>query len=344
MPIKSFSDSSAVSVAYALGDGATAADFAAVNFNLLPFTTEGFQMQKDPKMSTAITNDRRPQGSKNTKGSAKGAVTVEFGATPFVRDLLSLALMNDWNPVDSADATKGTFLLDGDIKKFMAVEKTTKGGPLATDKLFHERYYGTAVNDMSLEFKDGDLITMALNTISTFADFNSAAAGANGLGGSIAKAKVVPAAYEIADSSNNLKKIVLKDASGVPMEATFADASLKIENNVREQSALGSEFAAGVGIGKVGASLEGEIYFFDQTILAAHMQSKRMSAELTLETVEGIFTLTLPRLVAQSPTNNATGENEDYKTKLTLTAESGEVTINAKKYTCLIAITFKPKV
>lgn len=343
MPVKSFTDTSAVSLAYAIGDGVAAGDFAGVTFNLIPFTTEGFSMAKEAKTSTAITNDRRQSNSKNTKGSASGAVTTEFGATPFIQDMLSLGLMAEWAPVDDLDTSKGVFITDSDIKKFMAVEKTVKSGPAETDLLFHERYYGTMVNDFTLEFGDGELITMALNTVSMFADYASAAAGANGLGGSLATAKLVPADYEIADSSNNLKNLVIKDPSGTPLEVVFSDASLQVQNNVREQPGLGHEFAAGVGMGKVGVSLSGEIYFFDQTMLDAHMKNKRLSAEMTIETADGTFTVYLPNLVSQSPSNSADGENQDYKTSLTLTAEKGEVTIGAVTRTCAIAVVYVAK-
>lgn len=343
MPVKSFTDTSAVSLAYAIGDGTTAAEFAGQTFNYIPFTTEGFNMAKEAKTSTAITNDRRQSNSKNTKGSASGAVTVEFGATPFIMDMLSLGLMNEWAPVDELDITKGAFITDGDIKMFMAVEKTAKSGPLETDMLFHERYYGTMVNDFTLEFGDGELITLALNTISMFADYASAAAGANGQGGSIAPFKKVPGDYEIADSSNNLKSLVIKDPAGVPLEVVFSDASLQVQNNVREQPGLGHEFAAGVGMGKVAVSLSGEIYFFDQTVLDAHMKNKRLSAEMSLETADGTYTVYLPNLVAQSPSNSAEGENQDYKTSITLTAEKGSVTIGAAGHVCSIAIKFVAK-
>ena len=344
MPVRSFTDTSAVSLAYALGDGLTAADFSAATFKYLPYTAEGFQMSKEAQASTAISNTRRTSGSKNTRGSASGSATIEFGAVDFVRDMLSLALMSSWTDVTPGTPAAGQYLIDSDVKKFMAVEKTTKSGPLATDVQYHERYYGTMVNDMTMEFGDASLITMALNTISTFADYANAAAGANGLGGSISTtAKVLPPAYEIADSSNNLKSLIVKNGAGVPLEMTFSDASLQIQNNVREQTGLGYEFAAGVGVGKVGVSLSGEVYFYDQTILAAHMTNQRLSAEMSIETAQGVYTITMPKLVAQSPSNSAGGENQDYKTSVTLTAEEGTVTIGGSAKKCSIAIVFVPK-
>lgn len=342
--VKSFNDSSVVSLAYALGDGTTVGDFSGETFNLLPYTSEGFQMSKEPKMSTAIRDDRRPSNSKNTKGTASGAATVEFGAAPFVMDMLAMLMMNEWTLVNDAEVSEGTFLTDGELKQFMVVEKTTKGGPLATDNLYHERYFGTAMNDATIEFSDGELITLAMNFMSINASSSEAVAGADGLGGSITTiAKVVPDDYEIADSSNNLKSVTLRDSEGDAMQVVFSDLSLQIQNNVREQPGLGYEFAAGMGFGKVAATLSGEIYFVDQTLLDAHMQNKRLSAEFDVDTAEGTFTFYFPNLMVQAPTNNSEGENQDYKTSLTLAAEAGKVTIGAAEHKCIVAVKYVAK-
>jgi hypothetical protein len=344
MPVRSFTDTSAVSLAYALGDGIAPADFAASTFTYLPYTSEGFQMSKVAKASSAITNDRRKVGSKNTKGSASGSATLEFGGPQFIRDMLSMAVMADWVDVDVTNPLLGKYLVDSNVKKFMCVEKTTKSGTGPTDKQFHERYYGTMVNDSTIKFGDGELVTFDMNTISMFADYDSLAQGANGRGGQLSTAaKVIPASYEIADSSNNLKSLIVRDELSAVMEMTFTDASLQIQNNTREQGGLGKEFAAGVGFGKVDVNLSGEVYFFDQTILAAHMTNKRLSAEMWIETAEGHYHVYLPVLTAQSPSNSSGGENQDYKTKLTLAAEGGSVLIGAATVPCTIAIVYVPK-
>lgn len=340
MPVKSFNDTSAVSLAYALGNGDTAAEFAGETFTLLPFTTEGFQMNKEAKSSTAVKGNRRTSGSKNTKGTASGAATFEFGSAPYILDMLTLLMMNEWAQVDAGDPTLGTYIFDSDVKNFMAVEKTVKSGPAETDMLYHERYYGVVANDSTLEFSDGELVTLAMNYMAMNADYDKAAAGADGLGGSIATAKLVPADYEIADSSNNLQNVILRDDQGAELEVVFTGLSLQVQNNAREQTGLGRQFAAGVGIGKVAATLSGDIYFADQTMLESHMNNKRMSAEFTVATEEGTFTFTFPNLMVQSPTNQAEGENQDYTTSLTLSAEEGEVTIGANTFKCVVAIKY----
>ena len=70
MAIKSFADTSAVSLAYGFTDAANTAEVDLQELKYIPFTTEGFTMAKEAQVSQAITASRRSKGSKNTKGSA----------------------------------------------------------------------------------------------------------------------------------------------------------------------------------------------------------------------------------------------------------------------------------
>lgn len=345
MPVvRSFNDSSSVSLAYALDNHIARSDFtaAATPFKLVPFTTESFSMQKEDKQSAAIRGNRRNIGAKNTKGSANGGLTVEFGASQFCLDFLQAMMMNTWTDNTPGTPAAGKWITDGEIKTYLAIEKTVRQGNTATDRLDHECYYGTMVNEATLEFGDAELVTLALTTISAFADYTNALAGAGGLGGSIASAKAVPAAYEIADSSNNLKKIEMFDDQGNLMEVVWTDFSLQLQNNAREQAGLSSEFAAGVNVGKVNATASGEIYYFDQTILKTHMTNRRVKVVVSISTKEGTFKITLPSMKAMTPSNNAEGENEDYKTSISLSAEEGTVTLGGKAVPCVIAIQYVP--
>lgn len=343
MTIRSFADTSAVSLAYALSDASKKSELPAnLSLDYLPFTTEGFSMSKEPVQSTAIRGNRRSKGSKNTRGSAAGAVTIEFGANDFTLDMLQLTMMNTWKAMTGGQ-TGTRYITDSNLLQYAVFEKTTRpdGSPAA--KQFHEDYYGMAVNDATIDFGDAALITMAMNMIGIFAESSSAPQGANGLGGSIATAKVLPDDYEIADSSNNLRNIVINDDAGLPLELVFSTAQLQITNNAREQNGLGAVFASGIGLGKVAVQMTGDVYFYDQTVLDVHMNNKRISASMVIETVEGTFTITLPNLMAQAPTNNAQGENADYTTSITLVAEEGTVTLGDDDVLCCIAITYIAK-
>lgn len=342
--VKTFNDTSAVTVAYAISDLNDKASVEAAKpaMKLVPFTKESFQMQKESKTSGAIRGDRRTSGSKNTKGSANGGLTVEFGAVGFVLDLLQVAMLNTWKDIDAGNPAAGKYITDGEFLQYLLVEKTTRLGKLATDKQDHEWYFGSVINDFSLKFADGELVTMETSTISANADYGSAVAGADALGGSLATSKTKPTNYEIADSSNNLASIELRDGANALMEVTWGDATFQLQNNAREQPGLSRQFAAGIGVGLVAITLSGEIYYIDQTLLDAHMKNGFLSAKITLSTAEGTFTIHLPALKVGAPTNNAEGQNTDYKTSLTLTAEAGEVEIGAATVPCMVAIEYVP--
>lgn len=334
--IRSFTDTSAVSLAYALDGASDASEVTATKLTYLPYTQEGFQLSKDSQMSTAIRGDRRPSGSKNTKGTAAGSAGLEFGITPFVNDMLQCAMMSTW--IDHATENDQSFISDGEIKNFFLVEKRVRNVVDGTLTNFFERYYGNLANEVSMEIGGSSLVSMSVNTMAVFGDTAKSAADADADAGGIVANYLTPPDYEIADASNNVKKATLFDADGSILPVTFSSLTVSITNNVREQEAVGSEFAGGMGMGKVNAQVTGTIYYYDDSILDAHLLNKYVSAEITLDTAEGEFVITLPKAKAEAPNANAGGENQDYTQTLTLNGEAGEVEFDGEAYPCVIAI------
>ena len=54
MAIKSFADTSAVSLAYAFSDAATTTEVVDIDFQLVPFTTEGFTLKRGEDFSSDL--------------------------------------------------------------------------------------------------------------------------------------------------------------------------------------------------------------------------------------------------------------------------------------------------
>jgi len=336
--IKQFADTSAVALSYAIDDAPNASEMTATELKRIPYTSEGFQLSKESQTSTAITKDRRISGSKNTRGSASGSATVEFGHTPFVKDMLSLALMGEWQAGDTGEE----FITDSDKLNFFVVEKRVRNTVGGAPMNYMERYFGNLVNEATLEVGSSELVTFAVNTMAAFGDINSADATSDENAGGLVATYTNPAAYEIADSANNIEKVVIKDAQGTPLEIVFSDLSLSVTNNVREQVGVGHEFAAGMAMGKVNVQLSGTVYFYDDTVLKAHLNNEYVSAEITVATSDGTMTIMLPKLKAEAPSANSQGENQDYTQSLTLNGEKGEVTIGTttpQTLECVIAIT-----
>jgi hypothetical protein len=95
-------------------------------------------------------------------------------------------------------------------------------------------------------------------------------------------------------------------------------------------------FAAGAAMGKVAVELSGTIYYYDQTVLKAHMENEVLSASFSIETAEGKLDFFLPALTAQSPGGNAQGENQDYTNTITFTGQEGLLDDGTTK--CVLAI------
>lgn len=327
MAIKTYADTSAVSLAYAFSDAYNRQDVleedVPLTMKVVGYTSEGFSMSKESQRSEAITDSRRPQGSKNTKGSAEGQLTQEFGVTSIFADMLQAALMNTWTDKISTDGYKE--IIDGDSKQYMIWERTIRLESGAAKKQKQEQYYGTIVNEATLQIGDGDLMTLDISTMSANASYIETEQEDGKLGGSVATAKTTPSAYEIADGSNNIEKIIVKDANGVELPMTFSSASLSINNNARLQDAIGHVFAAGVATGMVEVSLSGDVYYSDASLFEAHMNNTIVSVEFDIETEDGRFEIVIPAMTAESPEANSGGQNQDLMQSLTLNAQQGKV-------------------
>lgn len=335
MPVKQFNDTSSVSVAYAFDNGITKDELSATELNLIPFTSEGFSMSKENQTSAAITQGRRPNGSKNTSGSASGSVTTEFGLSQCVIDLLKGTMMND--VVEAANTTDGPVvevLTDGEAPKFIFFEKEEEVSPEGTQKSVYQRYYGNLVNESTITLGDSEFATFQASTNAAFAEVEETARGA----GTVADTRNKPQDYELIDSSNNIDNIVLRDPDGNKMGVTWTEATVTISNNVRQQPGLGYEFSAGMALGQVGATVSGTIYYMDSTVLNSHLKNSNMSMEITFNTAEGKITLHFPKLKAQAPEANSQSTNEDYTQSLTLNAEPGTVPVEGTDYNCVVAV------
>lgn len=342
MPVKTFADTSAVSIAYAISDAADSSEVTATEMTLIPFTQENFTMGKESQQSGAITGDRRVKGQKNTSGSATTGWTAEMGLTSIFRDFFQLAAQNEWE-VDSVAADGSEFIYDSDNLQYFLAEKRVSKDTGGTPMNYMQRYYGNLVNELTISFSRSNLVTMQVASMPVFADRDKADATSDPLAGSLVTTYNSPADYEIVDSANNLKNIVLKDSAGNPLDVTFAnDLTITIGNNVREQAAVNSMFAAGMAAGKVNATISGTAFYYDDTILKEHMDNGTLSAEVTLETQDGTMVLNFPALKAGNPEANAQGENQDYTESLNLTAQEGEVTLGGDPVKCMFAAVYTP--
>lgn len=216
-------------------------------------------------------------------------------------------------------------ITDGEKIKPLLVEKYEKNTVDGTTYHEFSQFFGTCVNELSFEFGAADFVKVSATTMST--DFNlkssSSSTSDDNYSGSLAESYVPVTQDSLLDTTNSIKSIKLLDVDGNQIQAVFSTASLKITNNLREQSALGYEYMAGIGAGKVNVTLTGEIYFFNNDIFRKHLENEKVSAIIELEDENEVLQIVLPKLTVAAPTNNSQGENQDYKTSLSFNAEEG---------------------
>lgn len=332
--VKTFADTSSVTLAYGITDAADANTVALAKLNYIPYTQEGFTLSKESAESAAIRQNRRSKGRKNTRGTTSGSAGLEFGVTPFIEDMLALSAMSEWKDVTEADAPTGAkFLIDGSTPRFFLVEKRIKAVRSGAKHNDFRRFYGNLVNEASIEVSE-DLVGFTVNTMAAFADIFTAEAEASEDAGGLASTYEAPEDYEIADASNNVKNAVIRDSDGNPLELTFGDFTISISNNVREQRGVGNEFAAGMGMGKVAVSVSGTAYYFDNTLLETHLTNKFVSFECDIVTSEGTYKFKVPYGKVGPTEDSAGGENQDFTSTLQIDGEEGTVTIGDVDYPC----------
>lgn len=272
-------------------------------------------------------------------------LTVNGLATRLILTLKKGAVVHDVVEVPLIVSTQlNKYLIDGTTLKPWIVEKYELSNNGDGYSHYIGQYFGTCINEMTLDFADGDFVKASVTTLSTSYDYYkpNAPTSSDRQNSDIASDYRDATQDSLLDTTNSIKSIVLKDANGDVIPAVFSTASLKISNNLREQAALGSQFMAGVGVGKVNATLTGEIYFYDNTLLEKHLANEKVSAVIELNDSNEAVVITLPRLAISAPSNNAQGENQDYKTSLTFTAEPA-VTVTEKGYEveCVILVEYK---
>lgn len=339
MAIREFADSSAVSIAFNRTDAANKTEFEALadkTFRYVPFTEENYTAGLEATESNAITSSRRPKDSKNVRGTASGGWTSEFGVTEFCRQMLEMGLMSHFDKL--ADGV--LFITDSDESQFFTTEQRVKNNGVRNFR----RHYGQLVNEMTLTLGDGKLATLQVSTNS--ANFDSSidrTPNAADTVGGIGTSYLEPDAYEAADGSNNVKNVYVAKQDGTLVEMVFSQLTIQISNNIRTSNAIGEVWAAGMAKGRVAAKVTGTAFYEDDTLLNLHMANEKLRFVMPMETAEGTIVFILPRLSLASPTGNASGNNQDFTSSITLTAADTKVNAGGKDYPCVIGLLWADK-
>lgn len=204
------------------------------------FTSESLNANIENRVSNEIRADRNVTDLIQVGADGGGSVDFELSYGSF-DDWLESLMFGTW-------ATN--ILKNANTQKSFTIEKTFEGG--ATDQ-FH-RFTGCVANSLSLEIQAKQIVTGSFEFIAK--------------GATTAQAIIASATYTAANSNpviNAAANFASFSMSGVT-NPEITSLKLKVTNNLRRQSVVGSLDARGVGTGRFEVTGEAMLYFTNASL------------------------------------------------------------------------------
>jgi hypothetical protein len=110
------------------------------------------------------------------------------------------------------------------------------------------------------------------------------------------------------------------DVNGVATEmaGTFQELSLSINNNLREQTAVGSLFPAGIGSGRIDTEATASLYFSSQAFFNQFMANGSVQIRFRMSDPAGnTYGVVLPEMKVASHEVTASGADADVMASVT---------------------------
>ena len=274
-----FGSTSEVTLYYAVEPETETEDLSdeTVNWFQVPITGESLDAALTSAVSEQITPQRSYAGSKLVQGEVTGSFNYEMQANDFFFDMLVAVLQADETLAASGTASwvdDGT-IQNGSTKHCLAFLKRVG---VADGKYDWYVFRGCQIGSLSAEIQPNALIT-----------------GSIGLMGVRPQAPIeaddAPAGWEFEDAPTmDLMSGVdsLQDFSiasdGTPTGVTMQNISFTIENQLRQQPAvgLGHPFSAGIASGRLSVKFSGSAYYADPLIFRSFLDDDTLTIEGSL--------------------------------------------------------------
>jgi hypothetical protein len=285
-PCTNFGSSSEVTLYYVVEPTATTADLTTATLTLLqvPITGESIDASLTSAVSEQITSQRSYAGSKLVGGEVTGSFNYEAQANTFFYDMLigvlqANKIMTAGGTTDWVAGAPGA-IKNGSTKHCLAfVKRVTVGTNLYDWYIFR----GCQIGSLSLEIQPNALITGTVNIM-----------GVKPQDPITAAAK--PAAWTLTDvtaapmmsGADSLQGFAIK-SGGTSIGVTMQNLSLTIENQLRQQAAVGQghPFSAGIASGRLSAKFAGSAYYAAPTVFAALLDDTSLTIEGSLLDADG---------------------------------------------------------
>lgn len=244
----------------------------------LEITGESFTNSRQTLTSQSFRSDRQVPGATKVSETNGGDLNIELKYGGVIDDLFEACLQGTWTAdVVSNGVTRRSFTLE---KEF----------GLDSGERF-EVYRGAEVTGMSLSMAVGQMITGSFSFLA-----RSFTSGTATVAGSVVPAPTTEFMNAVNDS------ISLK-IDGSDVGAIIQAFDFSLDNNAREQRAIGSADLAGVGMGR--SNLTGNMTVFfsgaNNPIYTAYKTETPISLSIDVPDVDGnIYTFTFPKVILMS--------------------------------------------
>lgn len=253
----------------------------------LRFTSETIAYNKTAIVSNEIRPDRNVSDLINAGFGVGGDIGFELSYGT-LDTLLESALQSAW----SNDVIK-----NGGTPKSLAFERTVETG--ATDQFF--RYSGCQVSSLALSITAREIITGTMALL--------------GMGHSTATAALSGATYTAANDNPVMSAsadVGSMTISGLSPSPILMSATINIENNLREQIAVGSAGPIGIGSGRFVCTGTVEAYFEDLALYNVFKNHSDVGLSLTVGSVTNEkYTIALPKVKLGTGTVTTPGNDQD---------------------------------
>lgn len=261
-------------------------------FKELRYTGETLDFDRSSVTSKEVRSDRMTADLIAVKASSGGDVNIEFSAEAY-DDFLQAALCGTWG----APALGISVLKNGTTNRAFTLQKQYQD----TTPNVYVTLRGQRVADMALDFKVGSILTGKFGFMGRTVTPTTA---------QIAGATFVAAPTNTPmNAVSNLQEI---EENGIAAVSAFRSLTLNLNNNMREQEAIGNLFPIEVVPGTLEITGNLEAYFSDMTLYNRFINDTAFA--LGFKTIDGegnYYEWLLPRVKLESSKIESGGIDTD---------------------------------
>lgn len=207
----------------------------------------------------------------------------------------------------------GDYLRDGTTKKFYTFEK----GYLAQTSPSYLVYRDMHVGQMSLSLSAGAIITGSFNYLGT--THSASTSPINGTGPAPATS------LEVINAVSNVARLT-ENGLNVGDPNFIREFTLTLNNNLREQTGIGTLGLVGIGVGQANITGMIKTYFGDLTLYNKYVAGTATSLTVRMEKTSQAIIVTLPKIEFTDGGAPAQGINQDVMVDLPFQALLDTVT------------------